>query len=146
MGALIVLIYCDRQWFKPRLIRYTKSAATETTRLLARGEYVTALDLINGVAWVRFFGQQPFVLEWMGQQALAKRELDEAITYFKRALIDLPSDRAIDAHFGILQGQLLGGDIDAAIAKASMMRTLSNDDTFVELRLEMMFEQHSLEG
>ena len=142
MGALIVLIYCDHQWFRPRLRRYTKRAAVDITRLLALGEYPTGLDRINGIAWIRFFGYQPLVLELMGQHALAKRECVKAITYFKRAIIDLPSTQAIDAHFGILQGQLLGGDVDAAMAKAAAIRVLSSGDMFVELRLEMMFEQY----
>ena len=140
-GLLIVLLYGDHQWFRPKLLRYTKRATAAITELLAQCEYSTASDRINGFAWVRFFGHQPLVLELMGHLALAKQEYRLAITYFERAIIGLPSDQAIDAHFGVLRGHLCAGDLEAVQVKAEAMQVLYRNDTFVELRLETLLNQ-----
>jgi tetratricopeptide (TPR) repeat protein len=140
--AYLSLMYCDYKWIRPRLAQYTQAATSDITRLLALGETSNAIGTITEVAWVRFFGYQPLVLELMGLYALAKRELNDAIAYFQRAIIDVPADQGIDAHFGILKGQLLAGDIDGAMTKAESLRALFNDDTFVELRLELLFDEH----
>ncbi len=139
----LVLSYCKRVWWTPRLDEYVQRFASQIRQALGAGDLSNAILLISRLAWVRLFGYHALILELTGQHALGMGQVEDAVAYFNRALMNDRGHEGLDAHFGILQARLLQGDRMGVQKKVDELRRRFEGDAFVDMRIELLTQPSS---